>query len=150
MALEVKWYDFVCFGIVGVAFIGALWILWMQEGSSRRDFKNMYESLLVARPEHEVVVNALPRGHVSTSQLWTSCWRGLHPLWLLATRFLSFLLMAFFLSWDLVEYDSTIFVYYTEYVICFFFDPSFFFFFSSATTFMNLEIFHFGKYGTDK
>ncbi|KAI4301566.1 hypothetical protein L6164_034832 [Bauhinia variegata] len=117
MALEVEWYDFVCFGIVGVAFVGALWVLWMNEGASRSDFSTAYESLLLTRPDDEVVVNVLPRGHVSTSQLWTSCWRGVHPLCLLATRFVSFLVMAFFLLWDVFEYDASIFIYYTEYVL---------------------------------
>lgn len=117
MALIVVWYDFVCFGIVGVAVIGALWVLWMNEAVSRRDYDTMYESLLLARPDNEVVVNLLPRGHVSNSQLWTSCWRGVHPLWLLATRFTSFVIMAVLLIWDVVEYDASIFYYYTEYVL---------------------------------
>ncbi|KAG7971140.1 hypothetical protein I3843_07G120800 [Carya illinoinensis] len=114
MALEVYWYDFVCFGIVGVAFCGALWVLWRKEGGSKNDDNTVYESLLLARPGTDVYVSALPKGHVSTSQLWTSCWRGMHPRWLLATRFLSFLIMAGFLAWDVVEWDATIFVYYTE------------------------------------
>ena len=116
MALEVAWYDIVCFGIVGVAFVGALWVLRLNEGASRRELESVYASLLVARPDNEVVVNVLPSGHVSTSQLWTSCWRGVHPLWLLATRFLSFVIMALFLAWDVLEYDASIFIYYTEYV----------------------------------
>ncbi|XP_027353120.1 uncharacterized protein LOC113863669 [Abrus precatorius] len=114
MALEVAWYDFVCFGIVGMAFIGALCVLGMNEGASQRDFDSAYESLLLSRPDNEVVVNVLPRGHVSTSQLWTSCWRGLHPFYLLVTRFFSFVIMILFLLWDLLLYDASIFVYYTE------------------------------------
>lgn len=117
MGLEVEWYDFVCFGIVGVAFIGALWVLCVNEAVSRSDYDTMYESLLVAPPDNEMVVNLLPRGHVSTSQLWTTCWRGLSPLWLLATRFSSFLIMALLLIWDILKYDATIFYYYTEYVL---------------------------------
>ncbi|TKY61670.1 hypothetical protein E2542_SST11521 [Spatholobus suberectus] len=114
MALEIAWYDFVCFGIVGMAFVGALWVLGTHEGASRRDFETTYESLLLSRPDDEVVVNVLPRGHVSALQLWTSCWRGLHPFCLLATRFLSFVIMLVFLVWDVVVYDASIFVYYTE------------------------------------
>ncbi|RDX94302.1 hypothetical protein CR513_23326, partial [Mucuna pruriens] len=114
MALETGWYDFVCFGIVGIAFVGALWVLGMNEGASQRDFETTSASLLLSRPDDEVVLNMLPRGHVSTSKLWMSCWRGLHPLCLLSTRFLSFLIMLFFLLWDVLKYDASIFVYYTE------------------------------------
>ncbi|XP_020212524.1 uncharacterized protein LOC109797042 isoform X1 [Cajanus cajan] len=114
MALEIAWYDFVCFGMVGMAFVGALWVLGMNEGASKRDFETTYESLLLSRPDHEVVVNVLPKGHVSTSQLWTSCWRRLHPLCLLCTRFLSFVIMLLFLLWDVLVYDASIFIYYTE------------------------------------
>ncbi|KAL5561071.1 hypothetical protein UlMin_030818 [Ulmus minor] len=114
MALEVYWYDFVCFGIVAFSFLGALWVIWRREGSSRVEDSTAYESLLLARPDSQVFVNALPRGHVSTSQLWTSCWKVVHPKWLLATRFISFLAMAGFLAWDVVEWGGTIFVYYTE------------------------------------
>nr|KYP56126.1 hypothetical protein KK1_002360 [Cajanus cajan] len=96
MALPLEWYDLVCFAIVGVAFLGALWVLWMNEGPVRN------------------------------TQLWTSCWRGVHPLCLLATRFLSFLIMAVLLPLDVLEYDPTIFLYYTEYVISFQFALSFF------------------------
>lgn len=114
MALEIAWYDFVCFGIVGVAFVGALWVLGMSEGASKRDFDTTYESLLLSRPDDEVVVNVLPRGHVITLQLWTSCWRRLHPFCLLCTRFLSCVIMLMFLLWDVLVYDASIFIYYTE------------------------------------
>ncbi|KAK7337573.1 hypothetical protein VNO77_18155 [Canavalia gladiata] len=114
MALEVAWYDFVCFGIVGMAIVGALWVLGMNKEVSQRDYDSAYESLLLSRPNNEVVVNVLPTGHVSTSQLWTSCWRGLHPFYLLATRFLSFVIMLLFLVWDILKYDASIFIYYTE------------------------------------
>lgn len=116
MALEVYWYDFVCFGIVGLSLFGALWVIWSRECSSRFEDSTMYESLLVAHPDSEVsvTVSGLAKGHVSTCQLWTSCWRGVHPKWLLATRFLSFLVMSAFLAWDVLKWDATIFVYYTE------------------------------------
>lgn len=114
MGLQVYWYDFVCFGIVFFSFCGALWVIWRKEGSSRWEDNTIYESLLVARPDTDVYVNALPRGHVSTSQLWTSCWRGVHPGWLLATRFISCVSMAGFLTWDVAAYDASVFLYYTE------------------------------------
>lgn len=122
MTLEVEWYDLVCFGIVGVAFLGALWLLWMHEGASQSDLGTLDETLLVARSENVgVVVNVVPIcraiGHLSSNQLWTSCWRAVHPLCLLATRFLSFVIMAVLLALDVLEYDPSIFLYYTEYVL---------------------------------
>lgn len=117
MALGVEWYDFVCFGIVGVAFVGALWVLWINEGTSQSDVGILDERLLVGNGG--VGVDVLPRGigHVSTSQLWTSCWRGVHPLLLLATRFFSFVIMAVLLALDVLQYDASIFFYFTEYAL---------------------------------
>ncbi|XP_021905850.1 uncharacterized protein LOC110820627 isoform X1 [Carica papaya] len=88
MAMVVYWYDFICFGIVMGAFIGSLWVVWRNELA-------MNQTL-----------------HVS--QLWSSCWKGLHPGWLLLIRLLSFTLMLLFLYWDILKWDKTIFVYYTE------------------------------------
>ncbi|KAK7397005.1 hypothetical protein VNO78_18169 [Psophocarpus tetragonolobus] len=114
MALGTAWYDFVCYGIVGMGFVGALWVLRMNEGASQRDFETAFASLLLSRPDHEVIVNVLHRGHVSTSQLWTSCWPPLNPFCLLSTRFISFLIMLLFLRWDILKYDASVFLYYTE------------------------------------
>ena len=117
MALQVYWYDVVCFGIVVVSFCCALWVIWRKEGGSSsrlEDSAIMYESLLVDRPDSEVLVIALQSGHLSGYQLWNSCWKGVHPKWLLLTRLLSFLVLAGCLAWDVVEWGSTIFVYYTE------------------------------------
>ncbi|MCI34117.1 hypothetical protein A2U01_0055335, partial [Trifolium medium] len=52
MALVVEWYDFVCFSIVGVSILVALWVLWTNEGSSasQSDFDILVDSLLVASP----------------------------------------------------------------------------------------------------
>ncbi|KAI9082660.1 hypothetical protein K1719_035529 [Acacia pycnantha] len=115
MALEVDWYDFVCFGIVGASLIGALWVLWTKEAVSRTQYDTRYESLLMTRPDNEVdATSSLPKAHVNASQLWTSCWPGFNPLWLLATRFTSFLVMAILLICDALKYGATIFYYYTE------------------------------------
>ncbi|KAL5792020.1 hypothetical protein ACOSP7_000614 [Xanthoceras sorbifolium] len=114
MALVVYWYDFICFGIVAAAFIGSLWVLWRKEVASRWEDNTIYESLLVARPDRDCYVRATPRAHVSSYQLWTSCWKGVHPGWLLMTRFVSFVVMAGFLSWDITDWGLGIFVYYTE------------------------------------
>ncbi|RDX57730.1 hypothetical protein CR513_63006, partial [Mucuna pruriens] len=110
MALEVEWYDLVCIGIIGVSFLGALWVLWMKEGASKGDLGTLDETLLGI-----VVPKGIAMGHVSATQLWTSCWRGVHPLYILATRFFSFVILVVLLSLDVREYDASIFVYYTEY-----------------------------------
>ncbi|XP_061960705.1 uncharacterized protein LOC133681630 [Populus nigra] len=117
MALVVYWYDFVCFGIVAAALLVSLWMLWRRELASISEDNIMYQSLLVARPDtydRTVQAIAIPRNHVGSAQQWTSCWKGVHPGWLLATRFISFLVMAGFLLADFLEWGATIFVYYTE------------------------------------
>lgn len=115
MGMEVHWYDFVCFGIVGVAFCGSLWVILKKEGSGKfEEDRTRYESLLVARPDCEGYVGATRLGHVSSSQLWSSCWRGVHPVWLLFLRSFSFFVMIGFLVWDVLEWDASIFIYYTE------------------------------------
>jgi hypothetical protein len=116
MALVVEWYDFVCFAIVGGSILVALWLLWTNEGpsTSHSDFDILVDSLLMASPSQD---NRVATGYVNNSQLWTSCWRGVHPLVLFATRFSSFVILAVLLSLDIHEYDASIFYYYTEYVI---------------------------------
>lgn len=115
MGLLVYWYDAVCFGIVVASFLGSLWVIWRKEGGSRLDDNAIFQSLLSGGPEtvgHYSV--AKPRSHVDSSCLWSSCWRGVHPGWLLATRLGSLAVMGGFLAWDIVEWDASIFVYYTE------------------------------------
>ncbi|KAE8723231.1 Chlorophyll a-b binding protein [Hibiscus syriacus] len=114
MALVVYWYDFIFFGIVTAAFVGSLLVLWRKEAASRSDEEIVYESLLAARPDADGFVRATTGDHVGSNQLWTSCWIRVHPVWLVVTRFVSFAIMAGFLSWDIVEWDASIFVYYTE------------------------------------
>ncbi|XP_030532788.2 uncharacterized protein LOC115742545 [Rhodamnia argentea] len=115
MGLVVYWYDAVCYGIVAVSFLGSLWVIWRKEGGSRLDDNAIFQSLLSGRPEPEGHYSvAKPRSHVDSSCLWTSCWRGVHSGWLLATRLGSLAVMGGFLAWDIVEWDATIFVYYTE------------------------------------
>ncbi|GAB2302493.1 hypothetical protein Dimus_036502 [Dionaea muscipula] len=128
MELESYWYDGICVAIVGVSVILSFYVIWRKElgaGRCRGETKPMslYESLLVeARPAEEVdgfnleQVVVLPGGgHVrSNQQLWTSCWRWLHPGWLLGFRFASFCTLAGFMAWDVNKYGATIFVYYTE------------------------------------
>lgn len=89
MGLEVYWYDFVCFGIVGVSCCCALWVILRYEGSS------------------------------SSSPV--SSWKGVHPKWLFFTRSLSLLVLAAFLAWDIHDWDASIFIYYTEYILLYMF-----------------------------
>ncbi|KAL6954392.1 hypothetical protein U1Q18_040852 [Sarracenia purpurea var. burkii] len=126
MGLVVQWYDFVCFGIVGVSFLGALYVIWRREGARKGNDKSLYESLVVTRPADNINnegggdgdeypgVTTRSRGHVSSTQLWTSCWQGLHPIWLLGLRFASFVITTGFLVWDILKYGASVFVYYTE------------------------------------
>ncbi|XP_052173663.1 uncharacterized protein LOC127788950 [Diospyros lotus] len=118
MGLVVLWYDLVCFGIVGVAFVGAAYVIWRREGICEcEEQKSLYESLVVTSGEDGGGIGgAAPsgRGYVNSIDLWTSCWRGLHPLGLLVLRFASFLILSVFLIWDILDYGPSIFIYYTE------------------------------------
>lgn len=114
MALGVEWYDFVCFGIVVAAFLGSLWVLYQKEGSSGRSSGSAEDALDVLLVGQRKAGQSRAVGHVGTDCLWTSCWKGMHPGWLLATRLVSFLAMAGFLSWDIADWNATVFIYYTE------------------------------------
>ncbi|KAF7153862.1 hypothetical protein RHSIM_Rhsim01G0293000 [Rhododendron simsii] len=134
MGLVVYWYDFVCFGIVGVSFVGALYVIWRMEGAGKhcKNERSMYESLLPVSSPRDIDANGssttagrgglvttttttpIPKGHVSSTQLWTSCWRGLHPAYLLGLRFGSFLITSGFLAWDIIVDGPSVLVYYTE------------------------------------
>ncbi|KAH7864678.1 hypothetical protein Vadar_032528 [Vaccinium darrowii] len=130
MGLVVYWYDFVCFGIVGVSFVGALYVIWRREGAGNHcnNERTLYESLLVVSSSGGIDGNATsttattttttstpnPQGHVSSTQLWTSCWRGLHPVYLLGLRLTAFLITSGFLAWDIIVDDPSVLVYYTE------------------------------------
>ncbi|XP_043723842.1 uncharacterized protein LOC122670888 [Telopea speciosissima] len=120
MALVMYWYDFVCFGIVAGAILFAVWMLQRKEGGGKCDYdQTMYESLLVAQSDRDGGFEAeglivRRSGHLDSSQLWTTCWRGLHPVWLLSLRIFSAAVMVGLLCWDVRRYDSSIFLYYTE------------------------------------
>ncbi|KAG1338846.1 Shikimate kinase [Cocos nucifera] len=116
MALEVQWYDCLCLAIVASAVIGSIWVIISREGGEHREDRTRYESLLlVAPPDGEGGVGTVPGiGHVGKAQLWMSCWRGLHPAWLLGLRLVAMVTMIGALSWDMLTYDASILVYYTE------------------------------------
>lgn len=121
MALEVRWYDCLCFAIVVGAVIGSLWVILSREGGrgQRRSDQTILESLLlVAAPDGEDGVGTVQGiGHVGNAQLWMSCWPGLNPAWLLGLRLVAMVAMIGVLSWDMMTYDSSILLYYTEYGI---------------------------------
>ncbi|RRT34951.1 hypothetical protein BHE74_00057299 [Ensete ventricosum] len=118
MALVIRWYDSACLAIVVGAIWASLWTIRRSEGGGRRGVndRSEYESLLIvvaADGEAE-----LPeRRHVGYEQLWMSCWRVVHPALLLVLRLVAMVTMVAIQSWDISTYDSSILVYYTEYVI---------------------------------
>ncbi|XP_057734019.1 uncharacterized protein LOC130949267 [Arachis stenosperma] len=139
----IEWYDFAVFGMVGVTIISSIWVLWMNEASSgagacknnnntNNKNKNNNKSgdfevinLDDDDDDENVLVMTTSRGNnkkinnnnnknEGMCQLWTSCWKGVHPLWLLFTRFSSLVIMAVLVSMDVLDYDASIFFYYTE------------------------------------
>jgi len=123
MALVVYWYDIVCFAIVGLAIAVSTYVLRRKEGTGACREKSLYESLFIPtsstaeeldKDYYFASASGLPTGYVSSLQLWTSCWRTLHPAWLLGIRVLSFSVLAAFLSWDIQQWGISIFMYYTE------------------------------------
>ncbi|XP_011622261.1 uncharacterized protein LOC18431379 isoform X1 [Amborella trichopoda] len=113
MALEVHAYDIVCFAIVAAALVGATWIIRSKEAPDKSPDETLLETILT--PEtHGSHTGVTPVGYIGTHEVWESCWRGVHPLWLLATRAVSAVVMVFFLVWDIEDWSLTIFVYYTE------------------------------------
>ncbi|KAF8049504.1 hypothetical protein N665_2194s0007 [Sinapis alba] len=105
MALVIHWYDFICFSIVLAAIVASLWFLLRREGGCVDVEDTVQNSFLLSRSGSE---------SLGLARLWTSCWRGLHPGWLLFTRSISFLSMAALLAWDVLKWDASVFVYYTE------------------------------------
>ncbi|XP_031496506.1 uncharacterized protein LOC116261790 [Nymphaea colorata] len=114
MALVVYWYDFVCFAIVGISIIAALWVIWRKECARECRTGTKYESLLPTRPEDGQSLASAQPGHVGTDMLWMSCWRGVHPGVLLVIRLVSGLVMAAFLAWDIDVWTADVYIYYTE------------------------------------
>lgn len=55
-------------------------------------------------------------GVVFEHQLWKTCWREIHPAWLLGYRMFSFFTLLFILIADVIIFGGQVFFYYTEYV----------------------------------
>ncbi|XP_010507929.2 PREDICTED: uncharacterized protein LOC104784591 isoform X1 [Camelina sativa] len=104
MALILYWYDFICFAIVAATIVTSLWLLLRRERGSLGIDVTAHGSLLLLYKSKRL----------GSARLWASCWRRLHPGWLLFTRSTSFLSMAALLAWDVIKWDASIFVYYTE------------------------------------
>ena len=121
MALELRWCGFICFAVVAIAIAGSLWVI-LEEGSQRPDdwtARDYCSLLIVANAEagQPKLVAFARAGHVSSGQPWMSCWRCVHPGWLLALRILAIVVLVGSVSWDICTYDSRILLSYTAYVI---------------------------------
>ncbi|CAH2057680.1 unnamed protein product [Thlaspi arvense] len=103
MALIVYWYDFICFGIVLAAIAASLWFILRRERGCIDVEDTAHNSLLLSRSESE---------SLGPARLWTSCWRRLHPGWLLLTRSISFLSMAALLAWDVLKWTFMLVMIY--------------------------------------
>nr|ABK26978.1 unknown [Picea sitchensis] len=133
MGLVVYWYDFICFGIVAAAVLGAAVVLVRKEGAAegilswRRRLRRAkpegepfkYESLFLPiledYEEDEGDVRAKePAGLITWEEMWMSCWVCLHPAVLLVVRFVALVVMVLLLAWDIDIWGGTIYVYYTE------------------------------------
>lgn len=115
----IQWYDFICFGIVGIAMFGALYVLCCCKIKQQRYQTLIDDHNIISR--HEILLplqgcdqSSLSPSAVEIGSFSSSCWRGIHPVWLLATRFVSLVVLCVFLTWDVLLYNYSIFVYYTE------------------------------------
>lgn len=136
MGLVVYWYDFICFGIVAAAVLGATVVLVRKEGAAegilswRRRIKRArvegepfkYESLFLPFLEdyedeeqgQEDAKAKEPAGLITWQEMWMSCWVCLHPAFLLVFRLVAFVVMVLLLAWDIKIWGGSIYVYYTE------------------------------------
>ncbi|KNA19596.1 hypothetical protein SOVF_059930 [Spinacia oleracea] len=120
----VYWYSVVSVAIVLTAsLVATVYVLWKKNQTQSQPHsaaataaieqrkKNwLYETLLFIHHHH---IHGFPSDD-STTVFWTSCWIALHPAYLLAFRLFSFFTLAFFLSWDIRHWGTSIFIYYTE------------------------------------
>ncbi|KAM0948437.1 hypothetical protein DsansV1_C06g0059381 [Dioscorea sansibarensis] len=112
MALPIHWYTILCFAIIAGAFTGALLVIWVYEVCRKNeDRETKYESLFLGAGDHVRDGDVIG---VRSAKLWLSCWRGVHPAWLLMLRIIFPLVMIGIILWDMQTYDWTIMVYYTE------------------------------------
>ncbi|KAI4341629.1 hypothetical protein MLD38_026328 [Melastoma candidum] len=112
------WYEAACYALVSLSLLASLSVILTREGASRFDDNAIFYSLISSHNDDSVGGGGKrfrPKGHVSGSQIWRCCWVPLgHPGWLLLTRSLSLATLSGFLAWDVVDWDASIFVYYTE------------------------------------
>lgn len=134
MGLVVYWYDFICFGIVAAAVLGAAVVLVRKEGAAeailswRKRIKSVqvegepfkYKSLFLPfledyeEDQGDARVNDPVPGLIAWEEMWMSCWVCFHPAILLVVRFVALVVMVVLLAWDIKIWGGTIYVYYTE------------------------------------
>ncbi|KAL2935126.1 Translationally-controlled tumor protein-like protein [Bienertia sinuspersici] len=132
--IVVYWYSVISVAIVVTAVVMSVYVLCRKEtqNGAHEVKQSLYQSLLntaIVNPNnnndlHQLVQNDNVAGSCidndericwpRSQQLWTSCWRGLHPGFLLGVRVVAFFVLAFFLSWDIHDWGPSIFIYYTE------------------------------------
>lgn len=111
--------DAACYAIVAAAILGSMWLVKHEERRRRPG---------VIADEHDAIhlrlllegqsIPDLPRieNHLDYSCLWTTCWIGVHPAWLLLLRLVSTVVLLGLLCWDIKRWNWLIFIYYTEFV----------------------------------
>ncbi|KMZ71459.1 hypothetical protein ZOSMA_17G00150 [Zostera marina] len=109
--------DAACYAIVAAAILGSMWLVKHEERRRRPG---------VIADEHDAIhlrlllegqsIPDLPRieNHLDYSCLWTTCWIGVHPAWLLLLRLVSTVVLLGLLCWDIKRWNWLIFIYYTE------------------------------------
>ncbi|VFQ63839.1 unnamed protein product [Cuscuta campestris] len=86
-------------GVLAAMVVSAV-IIWRYEGSSKS--------------RNEDAEDSKKRGILRKDEVWKTCYKSLHPVWLLAYRILAFLLLLGLLIGDVVLHSGGIFFYYTE------------------------------------
>ncbi|XP_042422220.1 uncharacterized protein LOC122009964 [Zingiber officinale] len=113
---SVHWYALLCFGFLGAALVASLAAILAGERSRKGRAGSVYRSLLPSAGGDGGGRTGEEEGAdgVSGCELWLSRWRGVHPAALLAVRLAAAAAMIGVLIWDLLTYDWSIMLYYTE------------------------------------
>jgi len=93
-----NWRVLLCALILLAPIVLAAVLIWKYEGKRRRQRESQRE---------------LP-GTLFQDEAWTTCFKRIHPLWLLAFRVFSFVAMLTFLISNVVRDGAGIFYFYTQ------------------------------------